>query len=412
MNCVARWALALLVLCCFTITGCATIVKGSTQTLTVQTEPDGANCELTREGQTIGAINPTPGTVQIDKNKNDIEITCKKKGYSNAVVTVSSTFQSWTVGNILLGGLIGIAVDASSGAINEYPSSVELKLMPDKFSSTEDQEDFYEKWRMEVLRNSAKVKIAASKTCIKEQCDEVSKRIDKETELALAGIDANRSLRSKPAEAAVPVAQVPIQRNGTAASVTGTGKVGSRWKYKLTDVRRPAGVITVEVIEQRGKLINERITADGEKSFFAERSVDADFSPSRFQQTVTLPGGFQMTEISPYAAPNVEFRPGQTWKDISGRYLLQHIGNQQFLAELKVVGKETVRVPAGSFEAWKLEATSVNVWSGTTVRMKFTYWYAPEMSRTVKMMTETSTQVSANGVGKDIYELMSYEPGK
>lgn len=417
MNCVARSALVLLVLCCCTISGCATIVKGSTQPLTVQTEPDGANCELTREGQTIGAINPTPGTVQIDKTKSDIEITCKKKGFSNAVVTVSSTFQSWTVGNILIGGLIGIAIDASSGAINEYPSSVELKLIPDKFTNAEDQEDFYDKWRMEVLRNSAKVKIAASKTCVKEQCDEVSKRIDKETELALAGIDANRNLRSNQGSPASPGnVSAPQMAAAPAATsqVTNPGQVGSlksgdRWTYRLSDNARPVGKVVIEAAGVRGAQVLERITREDQKSFYAERNVDAGFNPIRFQEIVTLPGGFQLAEIAPYAPPDTEFQPGKKWQNIPGKFLMPHFGKQQILAEARVVGKESVRVPAGSFEATRIEVTGKVDSGWGTARITCNYWYSPQHMRTVKMNLEIVYSINVPK-SMETYELVSFEP--
>ena len=43
--------------------GCATLVKGSSQGVTVKTEPPGAICELSKKGKTIGIVNPTPGTI-------------------------------------------------------------------------------------------------------------------------------------------------------------------------------------------------------------------------------------------------------------------------------------------------------------------------------------------------------------
>ena len=421
-------ACAIVIVAAALTSGCATIVKGSTQDLTINTDPTGAACDLSRAGVVIGSVNPTPGTVQIKKDKNNIEVKCKKSGYTETSGDIPANFEGWTVGNVLIGGIIGFAVDYGSGALNSYEPELLIKLTPEKFASAEDQTDFYEKWRADVLQNSAKAKIAASKTCVKEQCDEISKRIDKETEQALAGIESNRNLRSKqagsttgassPATAvasasAAPAVQSSIPGNAPIpAPANGTVKAGDRWKYKLTDVRRSAGIVVVEVIEQRGKVVRERITKEGEKSFIAERTVDADFNPSRIQQIVTLPGGFQMTEVSPYAAPNADIHAGQTWRDLSGNYFLQHVGTPQITAEMKVVGKETVRVPAGSFEAWKLEATSVNVWGGTTFHIKFTYWYAPEMARTVKMVTDVQSQVGANGRTQDIYELASFEAGK
>ena len=49
---------------------------------------------------------------------------CGKEGYQNGRGILNSGFQGWTLGNLVLGGIVGLAVDAGSGAINEYPSSI------------------------------------------------------------------------------------------------------------------------------------------------------------------------------------------------------------------------------------------------------------------------------------------------
>ena len=43
--------------------GCATIVEGTDQTVTIMTDPTGATCRLERDGSTIGIVNATPGSV-------------------------------------------------------------------------------------------------------------------------------------------------------------------------------------------------------------------------------------------------------------------------------------------------------------------------------------------------------------
>src|SRR6185312_14557427 len=95
--------------------------------------------------------------------------------------------------------------------LNNYEPELFVKLTPEKFASTEERADFYEKWRDDVLQNSTKAKIAASKTCVKDQCDEITKRIDKETELALAAIESNRNQRSSPTSPAASPSPLPVQ---------------------------------------------------------------------------------------------------------------------------------------------------------------------------------------------------------
>jgi hypothetical protein len=116
-----------------TLPACATITSGSSQSVTVITEPAGAACNLQREGATVGVVNPTPGTVQISKSVQDISVRCTRQGHSPGVVALPAQFQAMTLGNVLLGGLIGIAVDAASGAMGRYPESVTVSLPPEAF---------------------------------------------------------------------------------------------------------------------------------------------------------------------------------------------------------------------------------------------------------------------------------------
>lgn len=399
--------------------GCATIVKGSTQDLNVNTDPTGANCELSRAGIVIASVNPTPGSVQIKKDKNDIEVKCNKSGYAETSGHISSNFEGWTVGNILFGGIIGIAVDYGSGALNSYEPELFVKLTPEKFASSEDKADFYEKWRSDVLQNSTKAKIAASKTCVKEQCDEMSRRIDKETEQALAAIESNRNLRSSPAPSAPAPSQPQAQAQQVAARAeqtarasanTGSPRTGDKWIYQLSDNARPVGKVVIEATGVSGDQVRERITREGWPGFVAEREVAAPFNILRFQDPVKLPGGFQFAEISPYASPNADIRKGQSWSDIQGTVFIMFFGTQRFLAQAKVISKETVKVPAGTFEAWRIEAVSENQWTARTVRMKFTYWYSPDMARTVKMIMDVNPESQAHVL--DSYELVSFAAGK
>ena len=56
-------------------------------------------------------------------------MTCTKEGYQPATVAASSKFTGATFGNVIAGGLVGVAVDAASGANNRYPSEVKLDLV-------------------------------------------------------------------------------------------------------------------------------------------------------------------------------------------------------------------------------------------------------------------------------------------
>ena len=110
------------------LSACASIITGTTQTVTVSTDPAAATCTLDRAGTRVGAIPATPGSVRLDKSGKDLAVTCAKEGYQTATVQQSSSFNGVTFGNIVLGGVVGIIVDAASGANFNYPSDVRMSL--------------------------------------------------------------------------------------------------------------------------------------------------------------------------------------------------------------------------------------------------------------------------------------------
>jgi hypothetical protein len=76
----------------------------------------------------VGIVNPTPGSVTVSKSIHSIDVRCTRAGYAQGNGAISSQFQAMTVGNILIGGLVGIVVDAASGAAGTYPGSVVVNL--------------------------------------------------------------------------------------------------------------------------------------------------------------------------------------------------------------------------------------------------------------------------------------------
>jgi hypothetical protein len=57
-------------------------------------------------------------------------VRCTKPGWQDASGLIPSNFQGLTVGNIIFGGVIGLGVDAATGAINEYPNAFQVPMTP------------------------------------------------------------------------------------------------------------------------------------------------------------------------------------------------------------------------------------------------------------------------------------------
>ena len=114
------------------LSACSSIIEGTSQEITVNTNPAGANCSLERQGISIARIDPTPAAATIKKTKHDIVIRCNKEGYQEATYLNHSGSAGATFGNIVLGGGIGWAVDSAAGADNKYDSPVNITLVPEE----------------------------------------------------------------------------------------------------------------------------------------------------------------------------------------------------------------------------------------------------------------------------------------
>jgi len=111
----------------FALSGCATILEGTTQNVSVLTAPaEGAQCTLKNSEGTWFVT--TPGSTTVHKTKNDMTIDCTKAGYTPAHVVATSHFGATTAGNVIVGGLVGIGVDAASGANFHYDSPITVPL--------------------------------------------------------------------------------------------------------------------------------------------------------------------------------------------------------------------------------------------------------------------------------------------
>jgi len=108
--------------------GCATIIEGTGQSFAVATTPPGASCVIDRKGDRLGMIAPTPGSLRLEKSKNDLTVTCSKEGYVPVTTSRSPRFVGTTFGNITAGGFIGVIVDASTGANYVYPGELKVDM--------------------------------------------------------------------------------------------------------------------------------------------------------------------------------------------------------------------------------------------------------------------------------------------
>jgi len=115
--------------CFIILTGCASVIEGESQDIVVNTVPQGANCIFLRNGISLGDISLTPGTVHMEKTKDDISIKCDKAGYQETTYLNKSGYPEYNWAYILVGGPIGWGFDSATGADNQYTSPVTIDLL-------------------------------------------------------------------------------------------------------------------------------------------------------------------------------------------------------------------------------------------------------------------------------------------
>jgi hypothetical protein len=115
-----------LVIVCAVLSGCASIVEGTDQTLNVQVSPETAVCKLTQKGSVIATIDKGGGQVQVPKSRDDIAVDCIAPGYERQAMNIESSASGWGVVGCFLIDLC--ITDYSTGALNKYPKSISIKL--------------------------------------------------------------------------------------------------------------------------------------------------------------------------------------------------------------------------------------------------------------------------------------------
>lgn len=115
--------LAILALASLPLSSCCAVINGRSQEVHFAASPAGA--KLTVDGQDRGSV---PQTVLL-KRGSDHTIRIEAPGYAPYEAKLEGSTSGWVFGNILIGGLIGLAVDYATGAVYVF-DDVNATLAP------------------------------------------------------------------------------------------------------------------------------------------------------------------------------------------------------------------------------------------------------------------------------------------
>ena len=109
------------------LVGCASITKGTSQTIIFNIEPKGTTCVATRDGDgEIGSISTSNNTLKVSKDKDDIVVKCSAPGYKQKVTRLTSKTET---AGVVGGAFIDLGItDMMTGAMWAYPNDVSIVL--------------------------------------------------------------------------------------------------------------------------------------------------------------------------------------------------------------------------------------------------------------------------------------------
>ena len=112
------------------LSGCATVINSNSQAVKITSAPEGAAVAISNSAGEKVHTGTTPFTVTLLRGAGYFKpesytLTFTKEGFPTREVTITGSLSGWYIGNLLVGGLIGmLAVDPVTGAMYALPETV------------------------------------------------------------------------------------------------------------------------------------------------------------------------------------------------------------------------------------------------------------------------------------------------
>lgn len=185
---------------------------------------------------------------------------------------------------------------------------------------------------------------------------------------------------------------------------------GERWAYRSSGKwpTSPKRVFEIAVQSVSGDVVIDTVRAVEPSSSFASQERQSNGKQPGFVSWTDLG-----PEFSPYFGAYFDLSRQESMSDLSTPDLDRLW--QQWFSNAKVIGKESISVPAGTFDAFKVEVWSNRHATGGRIRagvepvsIRYQIWYAAQAKRYVKMHRQI-TSASGIELEHDVFELVSHK---
>jgi hypothetical protein len=205
--------------------------------------------------------------------------------------------------------------------------------------------------------------------------------------------DTPGAVAGQPAATGRSAAVLPVKGERWVYKASGKWPTSFKQRFEIVVQSVADSLVTDELWVVEGAVGPEqRRSRGGKPDFVAWTAIGMEFSPY-FGAYVDL-----ARQESLGSLPTPDYDP--QWRD--------------WHSKVEVLGRESVSVSAGTFDAFKVEVWSNRRQSGSVatlqvepVRVRYTIWYAPQVKRYVRMQR---TVVSANNseIESDLFELVAH----
>lgn len=118
------------------LTGCASIMHGTRQSVGIASNPSNASVWVDKN-----YAGNTPMVVEMSRKDNHI-VRIELDGYQPYEATFSRQLSGWVFGNIVFGGIIGLAVDAISGGLYMLtPDQIQAEMRSNRMAYSKKSND-------------------------------------------------------------------------------------------------------------------------------------------------------------------------------------------------------------------------------------------------------------------------------
>lgn len=174
---------------------CFGVIDRAEQPVTVFTDPPGAYCVLSRNGATVGVVTPSPGILHVENSRHHISVRCSKALHEDETAVLTASRRDLTVGEIVVKGPIGLALDAGTSATHEYPPSITLFLAPLSFDSARKRDRHYDRLKAKVRGDAAAAITRIDRKCtepLTRDCRNRIKAVETARDSETADLEAKR----------------------------------------------------------------------------------------------------------------------------------------------------------------------------------------------------------------------------